>query len=64
LGVADLGLVTDDAADVDLTTVIVEGVAHSRRLIMHHDRVVPIALAWVRLAEARMLARRLAFQAG
>lgn len=35
----------------------------SRRLIMHHDRAVPVAVAWVWLAEARMLARRLAFQA-
>lgn len=34
----------------------------SRRLIMHHDRAVPIAVAWVWLTEARMLARRLAFE--
>jgi putative transposase len=31
----------------------------SRRLIMHHDRAVSTAVAWVWLAEARMLARRL-----
>lgn len=31
----------------------------SRRLIMHHDRAVTTSVAWVWLAEARMLARRI-----
>ena len=31
----------------------------SRRLIMHHDRAVSTSVAWVWLAEARMLARRI-----
>jgi transposase len=39
-------------------------VERSRRLIMHHDRAAYIATNWVWLAEARMLARRLASQAG
>jgi len=34
-------------------------VERSRRLIMHHDRAVRTSVAWVWLAEARMLARRL-----
>lgn len=39
-------------------------VERSRRLIMHHDRATYIATNWVWLAEARMLARRLASQTG
>jgi len=31
----------------------------ARRLIMHHDRLFAVSEAWVWLAEARMLARRL-----
>ena len=31
----------------------------ARRLIMHHDRLLDVSAAWVWLAEARMLARRL-----
>ncbi|MBH8613368.1 transposase, partial [Pseudomonas mohnii] len=31
----------------------------ARRLIMHHDRLLDVSEAWVWLAEARMLARRL-----
>ena len=31
----------------------------ARRLIMHHDRLLDVSAAWVWLAEARMLVRRL-----
>ncbi|CZT26052.1 hypothetical protein PCPL58_p2035 (plasmid) [Pseudomonas cerasi] len=31
----------------------------ARRLIMHHDRLFAVSEAWVWLAEARILARRL-----
>jgi transposase len=31
----------------------------ARRLIMHHDRLLAVSEAWVWLAEARILARRL-----
>jgi hypothetical protein len=31
----------------------------ARRLIMHHDRLFAVSEAWVSLAEARILARRL-----
>lgn len=31
----------------------------ARRLIMHHDRLLTVSEAWVWLAEARILARRL-----
>jgi transposase len=33
--------------------------ARARRLIRHHDRLASVSEAWVRLAEARLLARRL-----
>jgi transposase len=32
----------------------------ARRLIMHHDRLTKVSEAWVWLAEARMLASRVA----
>jgi transposase len=37
-------------------------IERSRRLIMHHDRAVATSVAGVWFAEARMLARRLAFE--
>ena len=38
-------------------------IERSRRLVMHHDRSLRSAAAWVWLAEARMLARRLTWEA-
>lgn len=38
-------------------------VERSRRLVMHHDRLAAVSVAWVWLAEARMLVRRVAHPA-